>query len=238
MMGCSQIKSLIDEADRPDRLPYEAANHIALCAGCRSFANERESLRGLLASGARVTVPVNFDAMLEKRLREQTAGQSLSWFSSAIYLRLGAATAGILVVIFAVQYSGILSRSNQKQPLGSTDSLLTNNPTPAAQPAEQSLNRDIANNGVVVTVASGVKPVTLGGRQPYHTERGHGYPVVVSNRGTVEADPVMADRQVVIVRGRGGEREIPIPTVSVGAQLHLYGNAARPTAPRPVLTSF
>ena len=51
-MNCTRIKRIIDEADRPDVFPLEAAGHLAGCPDCQSFADERARLRELTGSVA------------------------------------------------------------------------------------------------------------------------------------------------------------------------------------------
>ena len=82
MSYCTKIQSIVDEADKPDVIPHEAASHISGCPECRSFADERTKLQELMASSARVTVPVNFNVLLNERLSRVKAQKS-SWLSSA-----------------------------------------------------------------------------------------------------------------------------------------------------------
>src|SRR5262245_17416811 len=109
MKGCNYISQQIDEADKPDMLSFEVTQHISRCVDCESFAGERAGLRMLLASGARVNAPLNFDAMLKTRLAEAKSRQAFSWFSPAGYMRLGAATACLVVMIFPEQYAVLLA---------------------------------------------------------------------------------------------------------------------------------
>src|SRR2546421_5281446 len=116
MNSCKEIERLIDEADRPDLLSFEVTGHLSHCVNCKSFAGERAALRELLAAGKRVSVPANFDAVLGERLAARKARSVFSWASPALYLRLGAATAGLLVMIFAAEYSNLFSSSQQAPP--------------------------------------------------------------------------------------------------------------------------
>ena len=109
MKGCKYIKERIDEAEKPDLLSFEVTEHIGQCDDCERFAIERAALRKLVAGDTRVSAPINFDAMLNARLAEVKARRSFWWLGSTAYLRLGAATAGLLVMIFAAQYSGLFS---------------------------------------------------------------------------------------------------------------------------------
>src|SRR5258708_7749675 len=114
MMGCNYIKRLIDEADKSDLLPFEVNEHIGGCGDCERFASERDGLRKLLASEIRVTAPMNFDAMLKARLAEAKGRSAFSWLSAPGYLRLGAAAAGLVIMIFAAQYAGLLSDGSNR----------------------------------------------------------------------------------------------------------------------------
>src|SRR5712692_4191207 len=116
MKGCNYIKGLIDEADKPDQFPFEVNEHLAGCGDCERFAVERAGLRKLVAAGDRVTAPMNFDAMLNARLAEVKARRSFSWLSAPGYLRLGAATAGLIVIIFAAQYTGLFGSHQEPAP--------------------------------------------------------------------------------------------------------------------------
>src|ERR1700720_4580643 len=107
MKGCNYIKEIIEEADKPDRLPFEVNEHLAGCRECERFASERTALRKMLSSGYRVIAPVNFDAMLNSRLAEVKARSTFSWLGASGYLRLGAAAAGLIVMISAAQYTGL-----------------------------------------------------------------------------------------------------------------------------------
>jgi len=226
MMGCKQIKSLIDEAERPNLLPYEAAGHVAACPSCQVFASDRETLRELLAAGARVSAPLNFDAMLQDRLQQRKAGGSPSWFVPATYLRLGAVTAGLLVVVLVAQYGGVF---NGPKPRGTYTPL--EGPVAVAQP-------DLKVRAPIQPVGNAT-PVSTKAAQSQmlrwiKTPRGG----AIVARSTPESGVMIADHQVVIVRGPKGDQVIPMQTVSMGAQPLLYGNGARPTAARPVLSSF
>ena len=110
-MSCKYIQKRIDEADKPDLLPFDVSEHIGVCVDCQRFAAERSALRALVAAGSRVTAPVNFDAVLKARLAEVKTRQSFWWLGSPALLRLGAATAGVVIAVFVVQYTGLFSNN-------------------------------------------------------------------------------------------------------------------------------
>ena len=215
-MGCNYIKKLIDEADKSDLLSFEVNEHIGRCGDCERFASERAGLRRLLASESRVSVPINFDAILKARLAEAKARSAFSWLSTPGYLRLGAATAGLVIMIFAAQYAGVFSdRSNR----AASQAVATG--PPAAPPTFQAAPPTIVP--APVTIGSSSKVREYSSRNP----RGGRADVVARGRTIPGGYFTAEDGGVVLVRGRNGEMDVPMPTVSVGAQPLLYVSAGQ-----------
>src|SRR5215813_2600518 len=109
MNRCKYIKERIDEAEKPTLFSFEVSEHINGCQDCAQFAAERASLRSLLSTGTRVNAPVNFDAMLNARLAAVKSRPAFWWLGSLGSARLVAASAGIVVMIFAAQFLGLFS---------------------------------------------------------------------------------------------------------------------------------
>lgn len=222
MNGCKYIKERIDEAEKPDLLPFDVSEHIGQCDDCERFAIERTALRELVAAGTRVSAPINFDAMLKARLAEVKTRRSFWWLGSPGFLRLGAATAGLVVMVFAAQYAGLFS-DNTKQPNGAQVAEVAPPPTPKPPDRTQP---DLINP----PPAPGV--VASGGRQDpgsFSTPR--------IRRAAPPGYLTAEDGGVVLVRGRNGDMDVQMPTVSVGAQPLLYVSAGQRTV-RNVGTSF
>ena len=224
MNGCRYIKKRIDEAEKPDLLPFDVSEHVAQCEDCERFARDRSALRHLVAGGTRVSAPVNFDAVLKARLAEVKNRRSFWWLGSPGVMRLGAATAGMVVMLFAAQFTGLFSKVQRPQdrsqtaqaPLapGEVPPVLG---TPPTHPPE--------------VVASESRPNSQY-RDP-RVKRGY---VAVHSRvpgGYMSAE----DGGVVLVRGRNGDADVQMPTVSVGAQPLLYVGTSQRTT-RTVGTSF
>lgn len=224
MMGCKQIKRLIDEADRPDLLSYEATKHVDSCADCQAFASERAGLRELLGSTARVTAPANFDAMLRARLAERAAQSRFAWLTPAAYMRFGAATAMLVAAIFVAQMDGPLFDSSDAPPQTQAP-VVAVTPSPGAS-TDQANSRPAPVSGTLATTAP----------RPSRAQQLHVSRVAISQpraaarpaaSRSAEIAGADEDRAVVLVRGRNGERELSMPTVSVGAQSLMYVSAGR-----------
>lgn len=224
MTSCKQIKRIIDESDCPDALPFVASGHLSKCGECQVFAEERTKLRQMLASPARVNAPANFDAILRERLQERTARRSLAWLSPAGYWKLGAATAGLLAFFVTAQY--IVT------PPDSAKSVVPPNPGPMAVVPPTPSPQSGSPNSVEMTESTqpqrSITVADRGRREPY---RATVQPVSMA-RGRNVPPP-----DVVILRGPDGEMEVPVRTVSVGAQPVLYVSGGQPSAP-PVRATF
>jgi hypothetical protein len=220
MKRCNYIKGLIDEADKPDQFPFEVNEHLVDCGDCERFAGERAALRRLVAAGERVIVPMNFGATLNTRLAEVKARRSFSWLSAPGYFRLGAATAGLMVMVFAAQYAGLFG-SHQKPAAG-----------PKAEASAPAIvPREVTPPAVVAAVAS--IHDSAGQRVLRNRQNGGAGRTRVAPDGYFAAE----DGGVVLVRGQNGGVDLPMPTVSMGAQPLLYVSAGQ-RAVRNVGTSF
>lgn len=213
MMGCNAIRKQIDEADRPDAFSFEVSGHVASCEGCRGFADERARLRAMISSEARVQAPAHFDAALQARLAEIRSRRAFSWLAPAALMRMSAAAAAAVIVVFVAQYA-----------------LVPGNPTPSNNPPNDdhaTVNPVGPETPVKPTpsdegqVAAAPPTIDVINRPPSRTNR----------RPSSRIDDLAAlDPHLVIVRGERGDREVPIFTVSVGAQPHLYGTSSAPVA--------
>ena len=235
MVDCNQTKKLIDEADRPESLPVEASSHVAGCPDCGSFAEERARLRSLLGSGTRVTVPMNFDAVLKARLAKARARSAFARLSPTAYLRLAAATAGLVVMIFAAQYGGLFSSDN---PTGQQQ-------TPTAATGGQPGLIAPTQPSIVTHEDPTVHQVAVGQRNtfPASFARGSRYSIRAAGAGVPldvpREDYLHEDGGVMLVRGANGDPDVSLPMVSVGAQSRVYAgaNAGRLNT-RTIGTSF
>lgn len=225
MNRCKYIKERIDEAEKPDLLPFDVSEHLGHCDDCERFATERSALRELVSASTRIGAPINFDAMLKARLAEVKARRSFWWLGSPGYLRLGAATAGLVVMVFAAQYAGLFSDKNVSPPKESeVDQAATKAIPIPLHPANPS-----PPPGVVAS--SGRQDSgSFGAPRP---RRGDVLAGSTAPAGYMTAE----DGGVVLVRGRNGDMDVQMPTVSVGAQPLLYVSAGQRTV-RNVGTSF
>jgi hypothetical protein len=234
MVSCNRARRLIDEADHPELLSFEASSHVASCADCGSFAEHRARLRSLLTSGSRVSVPMNFDAVLKTRLANAKRRWAFGWLNPTGYLRLGAATAGLVIMVIAAQYGGLFSSDQSTfqrvEVAGDSNPALS----PPAQPRPS--QPGLIQGGPMPVVATG------GGNSSYRPIRGVRESARTAGAGVpleIPGEDYHLDGGVMLVRGPNGEGDVSLPMVSVGAQSLVYASAgASPRTVRTIGTSF
>jgi hypothetical protein len=222
MIGCSQTRKLIDESDNIELFSFEASRHIAACPHCRDFAEERTRLRHLLSSSARVAAPANFDSLLSVRLAgvrsRNPVAKGLALLTALSgpvgLLRFGAATAAVAIGVFVASYSGLLSTPPQTDDKNSVASVDTQQPSaPVAQ--EITLQPPTidhqADQRQFITTSDASRRARRQVRRPV----------------VIEPELATAGGQTVILRGDNFEREVPMPTVSVGAQPLMFVGTGR-----------
>jgi len=245
MKVCNEIKRRIDTADNVESFDPDIERHTDVCSQCRRFADERAALRGLLASTARVTAPLNFDAMLQARLAEVKARRPLAWLNAAFYLRAGAATAALAVALIVTQYTGLLTTTPTKQ----ANPPIAENHTGAADPTKLGLITPAspaipsASNVTTQALAAPINPpptLAMSGGVGHRPRTAYGsarrnpdVPLVTPEEAG------LVDSGAIFIPGRNGQHDVTVPTVSVGAQSLIYVNAGRPQQPaRAVSVSF
>jgi hypothetical protein len=215
MTNCNQIKRLIDEAEQPEVMSFEATHHLNACTSCRLFADERASLRALLNGIPRVNAPINFDAQLKARINTAKAKPAFSWLSPALYLRFGAASAVLLIGVFVAQYNGMFSITNNSAAVDVP--VLTITPPMAQAPGTDDVKLPVTSERISPRVMVAT--------------------TVASNRGNHRVQPVVAKLEddsmsnrvpgVIFRRSSGTDVEVPMLTVSVGAQQGLINRSNR-----------
>ncbi|HJQ70455.1 MAG TPA: hypothetical protein VKA70_15865 [Blastocatellia bacterium] len=224
MNGCKQIKAIIDEAERPEALDYGASQHMASCADCSQFADERAKLKALLAEVGRVSAPADFDFKLKARLAEVKGRRNFLGLSPAGYLKLGGAMAALVIAVVAAQTGGLFTADNTvAPPAEETAAVQPFNPqrTDVVQPMPPAIRSEEPDRVAIAAIN-----VSQRGQRRHVRPAPEPVRAFVTEGGTT-----------VLMRGPAGELEVPVPTVSVGAQSLMYVGSRRHTA-HAVSTSF
>lgn len=223
MKVCNRIRDLIDQSHRADALPPEAAAHAEFCDACRKFAEERVALRALLVEGARVSVPGNFNALLNQRL-EAVRGKrrTFAWFTDSFGGAMLArfATAAAAAVLAAILVPQFFAPRNSEQ-------VQVDSPI-AAQPAQQPAVATPPQN--LVYSHTTPEPASV-------PDKGFRRVAAVASRsrGAVPFGGVRTG--VMLVREGDRDEEMQFPMVTVGAQPIVMGGESS-SAARTVRASF
>src|SRR5258707_3372722 len=113
-MECRATRREIDEGG--EHLSGQAWRHVASCARCLAFQNERARLRDLLTSLEPVTAPADFDFRLRARMA-QTEKLGPRSFFSGFALSTPAMAGAAAVVIVALSAVWLVPLNPKRAPL-------------------------------------------------------------------------------------------------------------------------
>jgi hypothetical protein len=137
-MNCQRCRIEIEELETSERLSDEARTHLSVCALCRAFHDERQSLKRLIGGLGTVNAPPDFDFRLRARISAAKASgnRHSSWRSF-----LASAPAIGLAASFALLVTGVIFY-NQTRIKTSTNESAVVAPanSPQQKPAQASVN--------------------------------------------------------------------------------------------------
>ena len=226
MMTCNRIQRLIDEADKPEALPFAAASHIADCPACSQFAEERTKLRAFLIELPRVNAPAHFDTMLKMRLAESKSALPTSWFTPVFAMRFGAVAAVALVAVLSVPYFNNYSVAPYAANNASIGLYQPDLTAAFAELARQRASREASVN-VAVDTRFNQTIVSATSR----SKRG------MTNVPNSANDFAVNGTPIIIKVDDQDTFSMPMLPVSVGAQQQMMMRSSRPTA-KPLAISF
>ena len=101
-MECRATRREIDQAEVGEQLSTQTLRHVASCAACLAFQNERARLRELLTSLEPVTAPADFDFRLRARIAAQRESVGPRSFFAGFVLSPPAIASAAVVVVLGV----------------------------------------------------------------------------------------------------------------------------------------
>jgi len=105
-MNCRHCKNEIEERDRRREILSDAAEtHLAACANCRVFDEERVRLRQLIGGLEKISAPPDFDLRLRARMNAARGHAARSdWLKLSPAALAWSAVAGCLAVIVSASF--------------------------------------------------------------------------------------------------------------------------------------
>src|SRR5436190_2519115 len=146
---CRTVRLEIDMADLGQRLAEPVEMHLAGCAACAEFRNERAQLRELVGSLKPVAAPADFDMRLRARMARERESRARQPF----IFRFAMTTPGIAIAAILVFAAASIVWLNQKnQTLRNETAAVTpgNDKTSSATVPAPTVNQ--SNPGPVATI--------------------------------------------------------------------------------------
>lgn len=137
-MNCQTCRIEIEELGTSERLSDEARAHLSICALCRAFHDERQSLKRLIGGLGAVSAPPDFDFRLRARISAaKTAGNHRSPWRSF----LASAPAIGLAATFALLVAGVViyNQTKSKSPING-NTVAASDKTPEQKTVQASVN--------------------------------------------------------------------------------------------------
>ena len=249
-MECRATRQEIDEGG--DQLSVQALRHVASCARCHAFQNERARLRELLTSLEPVTAPADFDFRLRARIAAQTEKPGPRSFFGGFALSTPAIAVAALAVVLVWSAVWFVRLNRNRTPMVVSNSQgqeRQGNSTAAgdaAPPIKQASAPDVTtpterpNPGPEgpIYIVQGRKPqfknpgVSQPGRSSRDLSAGSAPSLKQGQKpGAVYVSAPMKPMVLSLQDDNGATRRISLPPVSFGSQRLLVGSRVAPVSP-------
>lgn len=234
-IGCKTVSKEIDELESGQLPGAKTEAHLQDCGSCRSFYDDRQKLRQMIAGLEAVEAPGDFDFRLRARLANLRA-EPVSAFSSFGFGLPSIALAVLALLVGLGIYMRASTDAVTEQPLAQSAPSRITAPT-SAQPdtpaktssTELAASRELATVPVSDKTAAPVKQLVT-------SRKGNRN----ANRNTVRRDDFLAKSdtpamfpleaaeplRVSLDYATGGSRTISLPTVSFGSQQVVASGAS------------
>jgi len=249
-MECRATRQEIDEGG--GRLSAQALRHVASCAQCLAFQNERARLRELLTSLEPVTAPADFDFRLRARIAAQTEKLGLRSFFGGFALSTPAMAVAALVIVALGGSIVWIKQRGAKQAstvaVNSTSQVKVRNST-TADNLPQSKQADVPDSATPASTKGTnadapnylVQGRKLQFRDPGLSQSGRSSRDLSAssapslkqgqNPGAVYVSAPVKPMVLSLQDNNGATRRISLPPVSFGSQRLLVGSRVAPVSP-------
>ena len=247
-MECRATRREIDEGSK--QLSAQTLRHVASCAPCLAFQNERACLRKLLTSLEPVTAPADFDFRLRARIAAQTDNVgSRSFFSGFALSTPAMAVAALVIVALGGSIVWIEQRGAKQAP-----TVAVNPPGPVRKGNSTTADNQPPNqkagepDSMTPGLSAGINPnaPNYPGRKPQFKDPGlsqsgpssrdlsAGSAPSIKQGQNPDAVYVSAPVKPMVLSlqdDNGATRRISLPPVSFGSQRLLVGSRVVPVTP-------
>lgn len=234
-ISCKTVSKEIDELESGQLPGARAQAHLQDCGSCRSFYDDRQKLRQMIAGLGTVEAPGDFDFRLRARLAN-LRDERVSAFSSLGFGLPSIALAVLAILVGVGIYMRATSDAVIEQPLAQTEPAKIATPA-LAQPEKPADSK--ANELAVSREVDGVAGIEQTAAPVKHLVQSR-KPSRNSNSNAVRRDDFLAKSEtsavfpleaaeplrVSVDYATGGSRTISLPTVSFGSQQVVASGAS------------
>jgi hypothetical protein len=242
---CREMRREIDQSELRQTLSAEAEAHLAECAACAAFRDERFRLRELVGALEPVVAPADFDVRLRARIARERDTHQQPFIFRLVMSTPAIALAAVLVMVVGTivfmnqrnrtQTPAVASTREDKStvPVSPVPEVAVKtevppvNGTPVNGIEEPSVNPSDAPRRLNVIAKSNSKggPGTNAGPEVSDsTVKGaQSFQLAPDRAGEVSLTAPVKPMVVTMYDERGGSRKIQLPPISFGSQ-RLTGN--------------
>ncbi|HEX4899749.1 MAG TPA: hypothetical protein VFV61_04405 [Pyrinomonadaceae bacterium] len=228
-IGCKSVSKEIDELESGQLPGASTQAHLQACGACRSFYDDRQKLRQMLARLETVEAPGDFDFRLRARLAN-LRDERPAVFSSFGFGLPSVALAVLAILIGVGLYLRATTDSVTQDPLARSEVTKTAGPA-AVQPSSPA---DVKSNELTASASrenpekTSIEEPAAVVKEPVRSRKGNRS----SNSNTIRRDDFLAKSEtsamfpldaaeplrVSVDYATGGSRTISLPAVSFGSQ--------------------
>jgi hypothetical protein len=235
---CRQVREEIDQTELRQALSAGSEAHVAACAACATFRNERVRLREIVGGLQPVTAPDDFEMRLRARIaRERDVPRQPFIFRLVMSTPAIVVAAVLVIVVGAIVFRTQMSRpqnstvasdnSNQRADSNTASATVASEIKPELlPPGPAATDVLIKSKPQTVAVKNASKPnaPVTGGQQVDDFAIRSAAPVrIVDRAGEVSLTAPTKPLIVTMYDEHGGTRKIQLPPISFGSQ-RLTGN--------------
>ena len=155
-MECRATRREIDQTEVGEQLSAQTLRHVASCAACLAFQNERARLRELLTSLEPVTAPADFDFRLRARIAVQKESVGPRSFFAGFVLSTPAIASAAVVVVLGVSILWIAQHGKNQR------ATVAANPPGQAEQSAAPVNKSAKVGAETNVLVAAEKAPTLG----------------------------------------------------------------------------
>jgi len=236
---CREVRREIDQSELRQSLSAGGEAHLASCAACKTFRDERLHLRALVGGLQPVTAPADFEMRLRARIaRERDQPKQPFIFRALMSTPAIVVTAVVVIAVAAIVFFSQRNRpqapsvaaTNNPQTVQSPQPIVvreqTPEPTSTISPVNQERDKPKQSPMIVRNVPKSNLPANALPQTTDSMVRPARSVQMIDRNGEVTLAAPLKPMVVTVYDEHGNSRKIQLPPISFGSQ-RLTNNRAQ-----------